>query len=316
VRVAKAARSRTVTGMKARGEVTIRTGRVGQRLILTDAQLVNPSGTALALPRTEIVSDLFCRNIRLIGATRLTGVQIGGHLDLDQVRLIFPVGKALHGRAMQAGELSLRPAEPIQGIVDLSHARVGVFHDDPSCWPSELVLDGFIYSAMEPRLPAKLHLNWLARHTNGQPLQPYEQLAAYYNGLGQPAEARRILYARERLERNSQPPLARTWNFLQDVTVAYGYKPWRAAVWLALLLAVGSITFTINPPPPFQSGAAPQFSAVVYTLDLLLPVVDLGQKHAFNPSGVEQWFSYLLIAAGWILATTIAAGVARVISRR
>jgi hypothetical protein len=54
---------------------------------------------------------------------------------------------------------------------------------------------------------------------------------------------------------------------------------------------------------------------VIYTLDLLLPVVDLGQKHAFDPGGAEQWFSYVLIAAGWLLATTIAAGVARVISR-
>jgi len=53
-----------------------------------------------------------------------------------------------------------------------------------------------------------------------------------------------------------------------------------------------------------------------YTLYLLLPVVDLGQKHEFNPAGAQQWFSYLLIAAGWILATTIAAGAARVLSRR
>jgi hypothetical protein len=51
-------------------------------------------------------------------------------------------------------------------------------------------------------------------------------------------------------------------------------------------------------------------------MDLLVPVVDLGQKHAFNPSGAEQWFSYLLTGAGWVLATTVAAGAARVLSRR
>jgi len=45
-------------------------------------------------------------------------------------------------------------------------------------------------------------------------------------------------------------------------------------------------------------------------------VIDLGQKHAFNPAGAQQWFSYLLTAAGWVLATTIAAGAARVLSRR
>ena len=55
---------------------------------------------------------------------------------------------------------------------------------------------------------------------------------------------------------------------------------------------------------------------MIYTLDLLLPVVDLGQKHAFNPGGAEQWLSYALIAAGWLLVTTVAAGAARVLSRR
>ena len=30
----------------------------------------------------------------------------------------------------------------------------------------------------------------------------------------------------------------------------------------------------------------------------------------------SQWFSYLLVAAGWVLATTIAAAPARIISRR
>jgi hypothetical protein len=77
----------------------------------------------------------------------------------------------------------------------------------------------------------------------------------------------------------------------------------------------GSIVFHAAPPPPLQHGGTPHFNAVIYTLDLLLPVVDLGQKHAFNPAGAEQWLSYVLIAAGWLLATTIAAGVARVLSR-
>jgi hypothetical protein len=54
---------------------------------------------------------------------------------------------------------------------------------------------------------------------------------------------------------------------------------------------------------------------VAYTLDLLLPVVDLGQKHAFNPAGIYQWLSYLLIAAGWILVTTIAASITRILRR-
>ena len=62
-------------------------------------------------------------------------------------------------------------------------------------------------------------------------------------------------------------------------------------------------------------GPAPHFNGVIYTVDLMLPVVNLGQKYAFNPGGAEQWMSYLLMAAGWILATTVAAGAARILRR-
>ncbi|MBO2447061.1 hypothetical protein J4573_08165 [Actinomadura barringtoniae] len=53
-----------------------------------------------------------------------------------------------------------------------------------------------------------------------------------------------------------------------------------------------------------------------YTLDLLIPLVDLGQEHAYNPTGGFQWLSYALVASGWILVSVIAAAVARVLSRR
>jgi hypothetical protein len=305
-----------LAGMRARGEVTLRTGRVGQRVILTGAELDNPDGTALALSGTEIASDVFCRRAVITGEARLAGTQIRGHLDLDQVRLANLAGVALDATGLRAGVLSLRPAEPVRGVVNLGHARVGVFRDDPSCWPGDLNLAGLTYSALEPQLPAAQRLRWLARHEHGDKSQPYEQLAAHYDALGQPAEARRVLYARERRQRGTLTPFGRAWSFLQDITVAYGYQPWRALLWLALLLLVGSVVFALAPPPPLQASAAPHFSPVVYTLDLLLPVVDLGQKHAFNPAGAEQWLSYLLTGAGWVLATTVAAGAARILSRR
>ena len=102
---------------------------------------------------------------------------------------------------------------------------------------------------------------------------------------------------------------------MQDITVGYGYRPRRALGWLALLLTGGSIVFSVAPPPVLEVGNAPHFNGIIYTLDLLLPVVNLGQKYAFNPGGAEQWLSYFLIAAGWTLATTVAAGLARVLRR-
>jgi len=299
-----------------RGEVSVRTSTIGRRLVLAGARLENPDGIALRLSGTNVAADVFCRDLTALGGLRLSGTRIRGHLDLDHARLIHPSGTALDARSLRAGELSLRLAEPATGTVDLSHARIDILRDDPATWAAVLRLGGLTYLTLEPQLPASQRLRWLARHPQGHEPQPYEQLAAHYNDIGRPAEARRVMYARERRQRRTGSALTRTWSLIQDVTVAYGYQPWRAAVWFVLLLAAGTVIFTVSPPPPLQPGAAPHFNSAMYTLDLLLPVVDLGQKHAFNPAGAEQWFSYLLVAAGWVLATTIAAGAARVLSRR
>jgi hypothetical protein len=101
---------------------------------------------------------------------------------------------------------------------------------------------------------------------------------------------------------------------LQDVTVGYGYRPRRALGWSGFLLAIGSAVFSAAPPSAPQTGAAPHFNGIIYTLDLMLPVVNFGQKYA-NPGGPEQWLSYFFIAAGRTLATTVAAGAARVLRR-
>ena len=45
----------------------------------------------------------------------------------------------------------------------------------------------------------------------------------------------------------------------------------------------------------------------------MVPLVDLGQRGAYDPQGPQRWLAYLLIAVGWIFVTTIAAGIARVL---
>jgi hypothetical protein len=285
------------------------------RIDLREAHIENPGGTALRLAPIDIVADMFCNEMTVIGGIDLTGTKIGSHLDLGQARLINPGGSALIAQGLQAARVSIVPAEPIQGTLDLTHSRIGVLRDDPQTWPARLEVGGLSYEALEPQLPAWQRLDWLARDPSGHS-QPYEQLAALYTRTGQPAEARRVLYAAERRQRATKTFLGRMWSLLQDITVGYGYRPARAAVWLVVLLSIGSIIYALAPPAPLNVTGAPHFNPVIYTLDLLLPVVDLGQKHAFNPAGAEQWLSYLLVASGWVLATTIVTSAARIINRR
>ncbi|HEU5157523.1 MAG TPA: hypothetical protein VFU43_11045 [Streptosporangiaceae bacterium] len=305
-----------LTWLRTVGEVRIRGCVIHGRVLLMHSWLEGTDEVALRFTRNEVDTDVVCDDLVTIGEARFVDSRIGRHLDLDQVCLVNPGGVALDARMVRATEMSLLPGQPIQGLVILEHARIGLLRDDPAAWPAQMRLDGLMYESLQPALPARRRLDWLARDAHGYQPQPYEQLAAHYTRTGQPVEARRVLYAREHRQRQTKPFLGRLWGVLQDVTVAYGYQPWRPLMWLALLLAVGTVTYGISPPSALTDGDAPHFNPMIYTLDLLLPIVDLGQEHAFNPAGAAQWFSYFLIAAGWILATTIAAGVARTLSRR
>lgn len=230
-----------VTHRQARGELSFRSTRVGQRVRLNAACVVNPGAIALRFSHAEIGADLLGGDMVVAGVLKLAGSKITGAVNLDRVQLAHPSDVALDARFLQSGALALLPGEPVQGTVDLSHARIGVLLDNPACWPFALNLSGLTYKALEPQLPARERLRWLARNTHSHQPQPYEQLASHYTAIGQPAQARRVLYARERRQRDVKGPLGRAWSLLQGLTVGYGYQPWRAALWLTLLLAAGSI---------------------------------------------------------------------------
>lgn len=104
--------------------------------------------------------------------------------------------------------------------------------------------------------------------------------------------------------------------YVQDAAVGYGYRPLHAGLRLLALLVCGALYSGPHPPAPLEAGKAPRFNAVFCTLDLLVPIITFGREAAFAPRDTGQWVAYTLIAAGWILATTVTAGISRAISRQ
>jgi hypothetical protein len=298
-------------GFTATGEVSLLEARVAGPVFFDGAHLDNPDGTSLRAGGIVTGSRLqCCDGFTATGSVNVRGARISGVLDFHDAHL-----QDVWCTGAEAVEADLRFAEPPGGRLDLRYLRVGLLSDDPATWPADVRLDGLTYQTLNPLLEPSQRLQWLARTPDGLPPQPFEQLAAVYRQLGHDEDARTVLLAKQRRRRATRPWWTGPWNWLQDVTVGYGYRPQRAALWLLALLAVGTAVFTVWRPAPVDPGQPPELFPLVYTLDLLLPIIDFGQESAYRPTGAGQWVAFLFIAAGWTLATTVAAGFTRVLSR-
>ena len=145
---------------------------------------------------------------------------------------------------------------------------------------------------------------------------------------------------------------------LLSTSIAYGHRPLRAVGWLAALWIVGALMFGIafgngafKPNNAFilarpdwaqceaegdrrgdhpstldcyraQPGAAgyPAFNAALYSLDTLLPVVDLEVQDYWVPDAraapLARWYLWAHIAAGWALTLLAVAGFSGLVQSR
>jgi hypothetical protein len=306
-------------GFTAQGEVRLIGAHVGGQLSLTGASLTNPKGLALQADSLRVDQSMFCRNgFTAQGEVCLIGAHIGGQLSLSDASLTNPNGLALHLERATTGALTLLLRKRPEGVVDLTNARVGSLRDDPASWPDKMRLRGFVYETLEnDSVGVRARLDWLARHQEGYAPGLFDQLAAMYRRTGHVEEARRVAIAKQQRRRREFKPLGKVWNWLLYVTVGYGYRPWLAGLWLAGLLAVGAAIFTGAHPSQIHpvSASAPKFQPVVYTLDVLLPVVDFGQEKAWVAQDTARTWAWVLTGAGWVLTTAFLAGLTNALKR-
>ncbi|MFC5750340.1 pentapeptide repeat-containing protein [Actinomadura rugatobispora] len=288
--------------------------RMNGGLWMEDAVLRNPGRLAMDAQNMVVEDAAEFSRATTIGTVRLRSARINGTLSFSRARMDAgaPDRMALHASHMVCDELTLWPAEKIQGRVALSYSRIQLIMDHPDIWPDELWLNGLVYETLRGG-DFKDRLSWISRdkefHT-----QPYEQLASWYHGIGHDDLARKVQLAKMRARRRNLNLIGRAWNGLLDWTVGYGFRPWLAFAWFGVLVAVGTLVFSLNPPKSIKPGEEqPDFHALVYTLDLLIPIDTFGQQQAYDPQGWSRWMAYALIATGWILATALIAGVTRVL---
>jgi hypothetical protein len=269
-------------GLQVAGELRLMDAVVTGPIHLEGATLSQPGGSVLVASGLRAGSILnCCDGFTATGRVRLTSAQIVSRLCFDGATLVTDGGEAIKLWRTQAAELAMRWAKPPSGSVDLRYARIGVLRDDPETWPEVILLEGLTYDIIEPTIEAHRRIDWLSRDAGGHHRQPYEHLATVLRGQGRGGDARKVLLARQRRDTRQAGAPARVWGYVQDATVGYGYQPHRAAAIFAALLAVGALLFGAHPPVAAEPAKAPPFNPLIYTLDLLMPVLDFGQQNAF-----------------------------------
>ncbi|RMB87253.1 oxidoreductase [Streptomyces shenzhenensis] len=327
--------------LESHGELSLRSAKVGVSLSLRGARLANPSGRlALNAPQLTVERTLYlspagvgspllsgttpARGTRIQrfecqGGVRLDDGRFGDAVDLERARFVFTDDQELSLRRVQTPELRFLGEQPERGKVVLSGARVVTLVDRAGSWPGpgNLHMGGFGYENLVPRGPFPLtrRLEWVAAATAEYNPEPYERLAAVLRAAGEDEDAREVLLAKQRRRRETLPLAGKLWGYAQDVTVAYGYRPGRAAVWMAVLWAASAFAFAHTTLEPMNSDGHPGWSPALFALDLLLPVIDLGQAGEWQLRGGWQWLAAAIVLLGWILATTVAAGATRLLRR-
>ncbi|HWG23094.1 hypothetical protein [Actinospica sp.] len=289
--------------LTAAGQIDLTGAKFGGRLSFKGAALTAPvpEWAALVANAVTVARGLYIGDgFRADGIVRLTGIQIGGHLDL-------------FGMAPDSGRLQLYYAKA--ATVRDGRTKHGRYvSGGVESWPRDVALDGFTYEAFDPYLDAGERVKLLRRQP-GYTAQPYEFMAAYYRALGHEEAARQILIEKERVRHQGFHRLSRLGSVISSTALGYGYLPRRAAIIALAVQGAASLFYGYEVPTAIHPGDHVTFYPVLYAADLFIPIVHFGQTDAFQSHGFAAFVAFLLPYLGWALGLAIVAGASRTLSK-
>ncbi|MFE9023737.1 hypothetical protein ACFYNL_34910 [Streptomyces sp. NPDC007808] len=299
--------------LQADGAVYLRDARVAHAVYFHQAQVGGIDATGLSCGRGFYADWGF----RSRGQVLLRGAVVESVVTFHDATLAGQHGELILSRLTTPRlRLDLRASPP--GRIVLRDAQVGALVDDSATWPAagRLDIEGLVYKRLGSLTPlsVKDRLAWLALDRDAG-VSVFEQLAASYQAAGDERAVRTVRHARERHLRRADRLTGRVWGAVQDVLFGYGYAPRRALLWLLALVAAGSSWFSVHAPAPVKGSGQRAFDPVLYCIDLLIPVISLGYRSAFDPVGADKAVAVFLIVSGWLLATAVISGASRALGR-
>jgi hypothetical protein len=309
------------------GEVRLARATIGRQLVLSGAVLTTNANT-LALDLTGLVCPgdvLLNEKFRTSGEVRLRGAHIARDLDFTGSQLRGdPLALDAQG-ARVGGSLRWRLSKKPEGRVDLSSATVNQLDDNLTEWPEKkFVLAGFTCQTppTESTLGVEQVVAWL-RESESHYSDAYQQMGTAYRMKGNEDAARDIAIARQRdlRKRGKLTKSAKVWNWILDQSSSYGYRLNRPLYALLGLAVIGTIIFIIADAHGLMEYRTtphiPVFQPFVYSVQLVVPLVDLQEVQVWMPKtgtlagNLLMTYVWIAIALGWLLSGALVAGIGR-----
>ncbi|MFT4396205.1 hypothetical protein ACLTEW_14855 [Gordonia lacunae] len=282
-------------------------------------------GTSLRLNGGHVVGDIDLRGAVVAETVDLSSAIVDHTVDLQNAELAVSDGVCLNTSNAQLSRLDVRlKSRPTSGV-NLQNSRIDILIDNQNSWPpsGELNIEGLQYRRLESTLSSEERLKWLECALDPFSPQPYDQLASMYKAKGNTEGEREVRLHAIKRSYASRGLLQQTWGQLQNATVGYGYRPFRALFWAVGMWLLGSIWFAYGPLScsqtqaetpglcPVNAAIHPTWNPVLLSMDLLSPFSAFGQEGAWHMNGFSIVVGMTLTLAGWILLTTIAAAFGR-----
>lgn len=299
-------------GFRARGSVLFTGASVTDKVDCSKGGFNAPDGCALALDHAKARLLRFCKVAELAGGVDL---------------------RAAHVSTLEDDAKSWAGSSGALRLDGFGYDRFG--GDAPTA--AKTRIDGWLKLQLRDDLAGQFRP------------QPWEQLISVLKSMGHPDEARTVAVQQRTQLRHAGRVRGLGWllHWLHGLSVGYGYRPARllyatTGVWFVCTCAywmaeepafLGLRAPLIAPsgyeedcirsakPPPHECGLArlryDDFEPAIYSLDVLLPIVDLGHEDEWKPvlrdregrlphSGKLRGLYWFEIAWGWIAGLLVA----------
>lgn len=309
---------------RSRGEVRFVRATIAGNLDCGGATMENAGGKALTGNTMNVTGTVFLRkNFHADGRIDLIGARMG---NLYWYKLRDPTDAILDLRHAKAGTIWIGTASPT--------------NDLPNAW--NLFLHGFTYDSIDDRMhdDAKWWIDFIKRQPseasnsklNFLP-QPYKQAARVLKEAGHSEQAKRVLIAMENRRRDTLGWARKVWSYALEWSIGYGHAPGRP-IWMALfVIIVGFFVFrrgdktvrivaaedwAYEKEPDLAKKTPgklvfnyPRFNALIYSIDVFIPLVSLTQAEHWIPRSGTKQMTWLRVqkSAGWIVTPWMAAGL-------